>query len=173
MTTNRRNTLIPGLLMVLVGVWLLLRNLNVPIAGIDVLWPVFPLAFGLAFLLQYFLAGRQPQDSGLVFVGSAAALTGAFFFLFTLGRLRWADMDRYWPIFVIIGGVAFFAQWLTNPSQRGLLVPGSIALIIGVVALSLGNVNSVLLEQFVKLWPIMLIVGGIAILASYFLRREA
>src|SRR5688572_14435124 len=109
--SNRRSAFLPGLLLMLFGVWLLARNLGWEPPGLDVLWPAFPLIFGLTFILQYLFGGRQ--DSGLVFVGVAAALVGAFFFAFTLGRLSWSQMDRYWPVFVLIGGLAFLAQWLS------------------------------------------------------------
>jgi len=171
---NRRSTFIPGLILISVGVWLLLRNLNVPIAGLDVLWPIFPTALGLAFLLQYLLGGRQAQDSGLVFTGVAAALTGGFFFLFTLERLRWGDLDRYWPVFVLIGSVAFLAQWIANPTQRGLLVPGALALLVGAVALAStqGLINPEVVRQITKLWPLLLIVMGIGVIANYMLKGK-
>jgi len=168
--SNRRSAFIPGLLLILFGAWLLARNLGVELPGLDVLWPAFPLIFGLAFVFQYLLGGRQ--DSGLVFVGVAAALVGAFFFVFTLGRLPWSQMDRYWPVFVLIGGVAFFAQWLANPGQRGLLIPAIFALAVGLVAsmFTLRIASPELIRQASKLWPLILILLGFLILVGQFLR---
>ena len=111
---QRRGALTPGLLLILFGAWLLAQNLGVPLPGLDMLWPALPLLFGLGLLLQFFLGGRK--DEGLVFSGVAAALVGAFFFEFTLGRLRWGDMDRYWPVFVLIGGLASRSGSSTPPS---------------------------------------------------------
>lgn len=167
---QRRGPLIPGLLLILVGAWLLAQNLGVRLPGLDVLWPAFPLIFGLAFVAQYFFGGRR--DSGLVFVGVASALLGVFFFAFTLGRLEWRSMDHWWPVFVLIGGAAFLAQWLVNPSQAGLLVPAGMALLVGLVALplTLGLASEAVVEQAAKLWPLVLILGGLALLASYLLR---
>src|SRR3989338_3806651 len=88
---NRRGALIPGLLLTLPGLWMLADTLGVRLPRSEQMWPAFPLLFGLAFVAQYFLGGRK--DTGLVFVGVAAALCGAFFFTFTLGRLEWADLD--------------------------------------------------------------------------------
>ena len=168
--SNRRGAIIPGLLLVLLGAYLLAQNLNVPLPGLDQLWPVFPLLFGLAFITQFFFGGRT--DDGLIFVGMAGTLVGAFFFLFTLGRLEWSQMGTYWPVFVVIGGVAFLAQWLVRPAQRGLLVPAFLALIVGLVALvlNLRLVNRELAEQISKLWPVLLILGGLAVLGQYFFR---
>ena len=170
--SNRRGAIIPGLLLVLLGAYLLAQNLNVPLPGLDQLWPVFPLIFGLAFITQFFLGGRT--DDGLIFVGLAGALVGAFFFLFTLGRLEWSQMGTYWPVFVVIGGVAFLAQWLVRPAQRGLLVPAFLALVVGLVALvlNLRLVNRELAEQISKLWPVLLILVGLAVLGQYFFRSR-
>lgn len=170
--SNQRSAFIPGLLIMLVGAWLLARNLGWEPPGLDVLWPAFPLIFGLAFLVQYLLGGRR--DSGLVFVGVAAALVGAFFFAFTLGRLPWSQMDHYWPVFVVIGGVAFLAQWLSNPAQRGLLIPATFALLVGVGALffTLRVASPELVQQATKLWPLVLILLGFLILLGQFFRGK-
>jgi hypothetical protein len=170
--SNRRGAIIPGLLLVGLGAWLLAQNLGVPLPGLDRLWPAFPLFFGLAFLLQFFLGGRR--DDGLAFVGVGAALVGAFFFAFTLGRLEWRQMGDYWPVFVLIGSAAFLAQWLVRPAQRGLLVPMFIGLIVGglFLAANLGLLNAGVREQLIKLWPLALIVAGLITLAGYFFRPK-
>jgi hypothetical protein len=173
MNTQRRNALIPGLLLVLLGAYMLARNLDLPLPGVEKMWPAFPAVFGLAFVVQYFLGGRK--DSGLVFVGVAAALCGLFFFAFTLNRLEWSDLDRWWPVFVLIGGAAFCAQWLVQPSQSGLLVPAVMALIVGGVALplTLGRASPALVAQVTKLWPLALILLGLGLLVSYLLRPRS
>lgn len=171
---NRRATFIPGLLLIIVGVWFLLRNLGVSIAGLDVLWPLIPLLFGLSFLAQFFLNGRPKQESGLVFTGTAATLTGAFFLMFTLGRLRWSQMDELWPVWVLIASVAFFAQWLANPTQRGVLIPGAIALLVGALGLAATQrlIDQTLVRQVARLWPALLIVGGMWMVVRYFQGRN-
>jgi hypothetical protein len=173
---TRRGAIFPGLILILIGAWLLARNLGVellPLKGdLSALWPGFLLLGGLAFLSQFLLGGRR--DDGLVFVGVAATLVGLFFFAFTFGYLAWGDMGRYWPVFVLIGGLAFLAQWLVRPTQRELLIPAFIALIVGFVALALTLrvVNPALADQIVKLWPVLLILAGLLTLGSYFLRTN-
>ena len=167
---QRRGAFIPGFLLILFGAWLLAQNLGLPLPGLDVLWPIIPIVFGLSFLIQYFLGGRK--EDGLVFTGLAATLTGAFFLEFTSGRLAWEAMSRYWPVFVLIGGLAFAAQWLVNPAQRGLLIPAGIALIVGLVAIlfTLNLASPAFVEQVSKLWPLALILAGLGLLASHFFR---
>ncbi len=169
----RRNALTPGLLLILFGAWMLAQNLGLPLPGLEVLWPVIPLVFGLGFLVQYFVGGRK--DEGLIFVGVAATLTGAFFLEFTFGRLHWDEMRRYWPVFVIIGGLAFLCQWFVNRSQRGLIIPAALALIVGLVAVvfTLNLAGPALTEQIGKLWPLALILAGLGLLASHFFRDRS
>jgi peptidoglycan/LPS O-acetylase OafA/YrhL len=168
---NRRPAIIPALVLIALGAWLLAENLGVPLPTWDQAWPAFPFFFGLAFVLQFFLGGRT--DTGLVFVGVAAALVGAFFFAFTLGYLRWNDMAVYWPVFVLIGSAAFFAQWLVRPRERGLLVPAFLALGVGGLALpiTLRLINPSLANVVVKFWPVALILLGLALLVGFFQRR--
>ena len=167
---NRRGALIPGLVLILLGGWLLATTLGVRLPDLDQLWPILPLSFGLASLVQFFVDGRR--SPGLIFTGVASALLGAFFLTITLGPLAWGDLDRYWPVFVLIGGVAFLAQWLARPGEFGLLVPALLALLVGggALALTLGYVQPAISAQILRLWPVLLIVLGVGLLASYALR---
>ena len=164
---NRSGAVIPGLLLVALGAWLLAGTLGVRLPSAATLWPVALIVFGLAFLAQFFAGGRRGE--GLVFTGVAAALLGAFFLAITLGRLTWNDAGRLWPIYVLIGGLAFLAQWLARPGERGLLVPAVLALAVGgaTLALALGLVRADVADQIIRLWPLVLIVLGFGLLGSY------
>ncbi len=170
---SRRPAIIPALILIALGVWLFAQNLHVPLPSWDRAWPALLIFFGLAFILQFFLDRRV--DTGLVFVGTAAVFLGVFFFAFTLGYYRWTDMDRYWPVFVLIGSAAFFAQWVVRPSDRGALVPAFLALVVGGVALpiTLKAVNPALADLVIKFWPAGLILLGLALLVSALPRRRA
>jgi hypothetical protein len=170
---NRRGAFLPGLLLILVGAWLLASTLGVRLPDLGQLWPVIPLFFGLAALVQYFAEGRRSE--GLVFTGVAATLLGGFFLAITLGPLEWGDLDRYWPVFVVIGGTAFLAQWLARPGETGLLVPAGLALLVGLVALALtlGLLNPALSVQLLRFWPVVLIILGVGLIISYALRGRS
>jgi Domain of unknown function (DUF5668) len=164
---NRRGAVIPGLLLIALGAWLLAGTLGVHLPSFETLWPLFLVVFGLAFLIQFFADGRH--NEGLVFTGVAAILLGGFFLAITLGPLSWNDLGRWWPAFVVIGGLAFLAQWLARPGQRGLLVPAGLALLVGLgaLALTLRLVRADVAEQVTRLWPVLLIVLGLGLLANY------
>jgi FtsH-binding integral membrane protein len=166
---NLRSAVIPGLLLIALGAWLLAGTLGVRLPSFETLWPVLLIVFGLAFVFQFFAEGRRSE--GLVFTGVASTLLGAFFLAITLGPLTWNDAGRLWPAYVLIAGLAFLAQWLVRPSQRGLLVPALLALAVGAaaLALTLGLVRADVARQITRLWPLLLIVLGLALLGGYVL----
>jgi hypothetical protein len=161
--TKRSSALVPGLVLIALGVWFLADSLGLRLPGLGDLWPLFPLVSGLAFLAQYFLGGRR--DEGLVFTGVSAALIGAFFLSITLGPLDWGDLGRLWPVFPLIGGLAFLVQWLVKPADRGLLVPAGLGLLVGLVALAF--TLNLLGSEVARLWPLLLILLGLGMLISY------
>jgi len=70
----------------------------------------------------------------------------------------------------LIGGLAFLAQWLVHPGERGLLVAGR----AGAGRRGAppwcsrwGLVRADIAEQVIRLWPVVLIVLGLGLLGSY------
>jgi len=170
----RRGAIVPALVLIVLGLWFLMGNLDVKLPGIDAMWPIFPMGAGLWFLVGYVFDRRDP---GLIFVGLAATLIGAFFFLFTFGiplpvdrmqeGVRWSDMDRLWPTFVVIGGLSFLALFLAQPHHEwGVFSVGAVAVIVGCVAFlfTLGRLTGDIGLMLVKLWPLLLVIAGLAAL---------
>lgn len=170
---RRKGSLVLAGFLILLGVYLILNELGVGIPGLDVIWPVFPLAGGLTLLIGHILGWRR--DPGGVFLGTAATLIGAAFFFVTLGPLEYADLGAWWPVFVLIGGVAFLAQWAAARFHDwSALFLGMVALIIGgaglIAALELlGPETS---QTLPKLWPILLVIVGLMMLLRALLRRR-
>jgi hypothetical protein len=137
------------------------------LVGWDKIWPVFPLVGGLAFWAGYVASGFR--DAGFVFVGTAAVLLGLFFFGFTFGIWGWEQMSALWPVFALIGGVAFIVLFFAERARDvGVLGVGLAAVIVGVVGLAV--THDLLGESIVKLWPLLFILVGLFGLASGFLR---
>lgn len=169
----RRGSVFLALVLIVLGAYLLLQQLDIGIPDWDVIWPVFPLAAGLALLYRYLSSRRDP---GLVFVGTAATLVGLAFFFITLGPLQYEDLGVWWPAFVIIGGVAFLAQWAaTGFLDRHALFLAAVALVVGAAGLAvtlqfLGPQTRELLPQ---LWPAFLILVGLMMLLRALVGRRS
>lgn len=163
MNRDRLGSVWLGLTFIGLGVMLLLGQW----LGWGQLWPLFPLIGGLSFLVAYVLGGFR--DAGLVFVGTAAVLVGLFFLGFTTGHWEWAEMERLWPVFPLIGGVAFCALFVAERARDlGTLTVGAVALVIGIAGL--GITFGFLGKEVVKLWPLLLILIGLFGLASGVIR---
>jgi hypothetical protein len=157
MKYDRGGTAWAGLGLIGLGIAFLLAQA----IGWDKVWPIFPIFGGLAALVGYATSGFK--ESGLVFVGVGATLVGLFFFGFTFGFWAWDDMGYLWPVFVLIGGVAFIALFLAERKRDwGTLGVGCAAFIVGIagLAFTFGYVG----KDIVKLWPLVLILVGVSIL---------
>lgn len=179
---ERRGAILPGIFLILLGLWFLLDNLNFNIPNLGQLWPAFIIFGGLMALASY--ASRRPRDPGQVFAGVAALGIGAFFFLFTLnlplplrnlGRVSWDDMAVLWPGFVVIGGVAFLGQYLASRlKDGGALFMGLLALVVGLGAFlfTLGFLGPDLGRRLAQFWPVILIVIGLGMIFQFTRRRD-
>lgn len=155
MARDRSGVLWVGLGLIGLGVALLLAS----IIGWDAVWPAFPLLGGLAFWGGFIDSGFE--DEGLAFVGSLAFLTGVFLFGFTLGLWEWGDMERLWPVFLLIAGLACFVIYLAQraPSDLGVLGVSLVALAGGAVGLAVthGAIGS----GIVRYWPVLIVLVGV------------
>ena len=170
----RKGTIVPALFLILLGAYLLLKELSIGIPDWDALWPVFPLAGGLASLGSYVLSERRDPDQ--VFFGVAGTLVGLAFFFITLGPLEYEDLRTWWPAFVLIGSAAFLAQWIAARFRDwGAFFLALVAFVVGGagLAITLELLGPETRELLPSLWPVLLILGGLmALLRGLFGRRS-
>ncbi|HLF03446.1 MAG TPA: DUF5668 domain-containing protein [Anaerolineales bacterium] len=160
---RNRGSIIGGIVLIVIGGWLLAERFGVNLPGVGDLWPALLIIGGVAALIDY----SRDRNADKVFFGVAGPLLGGFFFLFTLDRLAWSEMGTWWPVFVLISAVASVAQWIVVPARRGLLVQAAIALFVGLffLAANLNLFSRALTNQILQLWPLALIVLGLVIIA--------
>lgn len=175
-TTRRWGAVIPGLILIALGVWFLLENFGLVRVDLGSLWPIFPTLFGLGMLVMA-LVGRRGRrtDEGAVMVGVWALLIGLFFFLFSTGAVSWSEMSRLWPTYPLIVGLGLLSAYLAGGSRDwGLLIVGGIALLVGVVGYLFtygvfsAGFAAVIVPYAV---PALLIIAGLAFLLSALRRR--
>lgn len=81
------------------------------------LWPVFPLIWGLAFLVS-FVAERRRRDTGALVVGLAALIVGGVGLAYTHGYVT-GDIISFWPLLLVLAGVVGLIGALTRGARRG------------------------------------------------------
>ncbi len=168
--SKNRGNWIWGVFFILVGAWLLLETLGLNPPGLEQFWPAVPALGGLAFILAYLFGGER-ADPGLLIPGVGGLLTGLFFFMITLGPLAWRDLAVWWPVFPLIGGIAFLMTWLAGRGRDwGLLVPAGGGIGVGVVGLlvTLDRLDSAWVASW---WPVGLIVLGLLLMIGSLGRR--
>jgi hypothetical protein len=171
---QRKEAVLLALLLIGLGSYLLLSELGVGLPGWERIWPVLPLAGGLSLLVGHFIGAESNPDQ--VFFGTAATLVGAVFLFVTLGPLSYGSLTTWWPVFVLIGSVAFLAQWTAAGFRDwDALFLGLVTLCVGGVALAInfqlfGPDTRRILP---KLWPVILILAGLMAFLRGLLSRRS
>jgi hypothetical protein len=143
-----------GFVVIIVGILLLLNNLDLIELSWERLWPVLPLALGVCFLIQF----AQNRDKGILIPATLFTGVGIFFFMFTTGVFPWDAMGDWWPIFPLLLGLGFFFAYLADMRDSGLLIPATILLTVGGVFLARNNPVT---RGYLKYWPVVLVIAGL------------
>ncbi|MBN2008450.1 hypothetical protein JW960_03790 [candidate division KSB1 bacterium] len=163
MTKNQRS-IMPGIILILIGAYLLLNQLDV----INIYWsdvyPVVILVIGLSLVI---LSIRK-QNHGAIFWGTIFTLIGVMFGLRNFGIMPYYYMDELWPAFLLIIGFAFVMLFVVNPRDWGVLIPGGILLFLGMIFLFRNLELYWARDILVTYWPLVLIlIGGLIIWDSF------
>ncbi len=110
---------------------------------------------------------RQRRDHTIsgIFGGMVLLLLGTFLLLANQGVITW---DRWWQYFIVGLGGVFIIEWLVRylvgerPVRNGRLIAGVI----------LVGVGAIFLTGITVMWPAILIVVGLIVLASSILRNR-
>ena len=148
----RRESAYLGPLLIVVGLLMLLAQAGFP--AFRVLWPLFPFAVGVAFLLRYW---RSRDDSSQVFVGVLLLLIAGLFQMKLWAGLRFTD---HWPFFPVAVGLAFLSRYGVDREDRDSLLFGGLMLAVGIVFYFFSSdVFGWLLRLFLRLLALVLKVG--------------
>jgi len=161
---QHKNSIIPGVILILIGVLILLHKFQVFYLDWGTIYPIVLMVTGLSF----FVLIKTRNDKGAVFPGTVFFLIGLFFFL---RNNNWLDLyyfDEFWPVFLIIFGLAFLAVFVLKPHDWGVLIPASILLFLGLVFFSnkMGWLSWGTQVTISRLWPVLLILIGVVIILT-------
>jgi hypothetical protein len=124
---HRTPSLLPGLLFVIFGVWLLLGQIDRFPAISDKILPIFLITVSVVLLVD----ALKRSGSASLFWSVFILQIGIFFLLRNYHVIPRIDADEYWPVFLFAFGLAFYLLFLIHPRQWGLLVPAGLFLYTG------------------------------------------
>jgi hypothetical protein len=104
---------------------------------------------------------EQAKNHSNYTVGIFLILLGVFFLCVQLGFVNW---DNFWPLILIVGGLLFFLGFLVNHKNFGLLMPGTILLVIGVLFI---YTNQGYWHRMDELWPTFVLAPGLGFLLMF------
>lgn len=161
----QRWTILTALALLLFGTYLLLTRLDPSVPGLAQIWPILPSAAGLALLVDYLRGDRQRPEE--VFWGTVLVLGGIFLLLFTLGRSNYTMLGAWWPVLIVVAGIAFLAFWLAQGRQDwGPLFLAVVGVLFGAGRLAV-NLYPEVAREMDDLSPAIVILVGLILLLRH------
>ena len=164
MLQKQKSSIIPGVLLVIIGLWLFIRQFSFFQFYWDKLYPVFLVLLGLLLIAEFW----WHKQSGIVFWGVIAFVVGIFYILRNFELIPYFYADEYWPIFLIAMGIGFVALFLINLKDWGILIPACLFLFFGIGFLfhTLDYSYWGWIEFLNHYWPVVFILIGIVLICN-------
>ena len=163
-----KNSVIPGVILILVGSWFLSRRFFEMEPFWEKSYPILMILISCLLIWRFI----QKHHSGTLFWSIVLMVLGAFFLLRNYDVITYFYVDEYWPIFLIALGLGFVSLFIYQPHDWGGLIPGSICLFFGLV-FSFHNFQGFFWgydNVIANYWPAILIFIGSGIIISGLLR---
>ena len=137
-------------LLIVAGLLLLAANFG--LFSLVRFWPLLIVAGGVVF---FGLWAVDRNNYGLLMPAAVLTIVGLLFLYCELDG--WWRMQDLWPVFILAPGVGFILMFLFGSPDRGVLVPGTLLLVIGIAFLSANRWAG-------RWWPLVLIAAGLLVL---------
>lgn len=151
----RRQSVIAGIILILLGLFFLLRQMDVAYFDQISIWPLILIALGLFFIFTSIFDYRR--DGGM-FPGVILFGIGFHFLGNELFPEYWPN---HWAVYTYIVSIAFFAQFFLT-RQKANLVPAFVLLAVSLFSTVWSDYWRDIPWEYV--WPALLIVGGLIII---------
>ena len=147
-----------GILLTVVGLWMLADRLGYLEFDWYHAYPVVILFLGLIFVVRLVGAG----DRSALFPAVTLTLIGLFFVLRNYNLMIYTYADEYWALLVAILGVGFVAEFFASPTSWGLLILGLILVFFGVAVFGdrIGYWDG---QEMLRYWPALLVLLGLVL----------
>lgn len=150
----KNRSVLGGIILIILGLFFLARQLNIPYMDRIAFWPLLLIGVGLFFTISA-LSDRKKDHS--IFTGVLLLGIGIHFFASELSS-QW---PQHWAMYTLIVSIAFFAQFLLT-GHKGVLTPAIVLLLVTLFSTVWSNLWSEIPWPYV--WPILLIVVGLVFL---------
>lgn len=142
-----------GWILIALGIFFVLQY----VLDWDFYWATVMIVVGGVLLVYAIVSGTQ----GGVFPGTLLFLLGLFLLLRETGVLD-DPMEDQWPLILIILGFSFVITFLFRPQEWGILIPGGILMVIGLLFF-LRNYRYIswhTMHDILRWWPLILVAVG-------------
>jgi hypothetical protein len=159
---KKRESVVPGIILILLGAWLLIRQFDALTPYYERIYPFLLIGVSVALLTDALRRSR----SGAFFWSVVLLQIGTFFLVRNYGIIADYDSEEYWPLFLFAFGVGFYVLFLYTPSNWGLLIPSCLFQYFGLLFAShtFQEMPGVLDFFNDHYWPVFLILSGVVIL---------
>ncbi len=170
MTEFKKTSLVPGLVLIILGSILLINKLAPDFLNWYQIYPLIILGLGLIITFS----ALQKQDKGGVFPGTILFLVGIFFILRNYDVIPYYYVRDIWPVFIIFLGLGFLALFIVKPSDWGVLIPASLFIFFGTASLlrMYDIIDWSAWRLTSRYWPVILIIIGAGIILSSLKKRQ-
>lgn len=153
MDQNQKKNIVPGLILIGLGILFLLqnfmRNYNIDVGD----W--FVLGMGLVFIVAYF----TKRKTGFLVAGLIISYLGSFILL---NNLHIVDRQLFWAIFLMTLGFIFLIVYFFR-KELGFVFPGLFLSAIGVYSLVLKITHT----TQARMWPLFFMILAMACLLLF------
>ena len=154
MNEEKRPSLVPGLLLIVVGIAFLLANLGTFRIRGELIWTYILIVIGAAFWLGFIF---DRSRVGSLMPGSVLLTLGILFhYTSTHG---WDTLSYLWPFFILAPALGFYAMFIFGTREKGLLVPAGILTVIAFFFFLQGTSRNLRL-----VWPAVFIALGVLLI---------
>lgn len=161
-----RTLIYTGTSLLVLGLFSLLAATGVLPVHMGFIWPLSLLIPGLFFEIAYFIQAERYREEILIPAGLLIVYSALFLYIGSAGTER---LLLWWPVFPLGAGIGFLQAWVFGAHRVAYLMIGQF---LGVFSLLALVFNALGVDLYGVLFPIVLILLGLAAMVQAYLRKR-